>query len=72
MIEIILEISMRFQLFTDDLLSKSRTMPLPEARHRIFGECYSRGFKQVEIASAFNVSQQAVSSGITHYYQTKR
>jgi len=63
---------MYFGLIPVDLIGKSRMMPLPAARHRIFGECYSRGFKQVEIAAAFNVSQQAVSSGITHYYQTKR
>ena len=72
MIEIILEISMRCGLIPFDLLSKSRTMPLPEARHRIFGLCYSSGIKQVEIAAAFNVSQSAVSQAITHYYQTKR
>ena len=69
MIEIILEISMRYQLFTDDLLSKNRTMPLPEARHRIFGLAYSSGYKQVEIAAAFNVAQSSVSRGITNYFQ---
>ena len=72
MIEIILEISMRCGLIPIDLIGKSRKMPLPAARYRIFGLCYSRGIKQIEIAAAFNVAQSSVSRGITNYFKNSK
>jgi len=63
---------MHFGLIPFDLIDKGRTMPLPEARHRIFGECYSHGYKQIEIAAAFNVAQSSVSRGITNYFKNSK
>ena len=72
MTEIILTVSHLFKVPPDDLLSKKRKMPRPEARHRVFGLCYQTGWKQTQIAKHFNLSQSAISQGITHYFQKSR
>lgn len=68
----ILEISKMFQVPPGDIMSKKRKMPLPTARHFVWGIAYARGFTQGQIAEEFKVSQQAVSLGITNFLKLNR
>ena len=70
MTEIILQISRLYQVKPCDLLSKSRKMPLPQARHRLFSLAWANGYRQALIAELFSVSPQAVSAGISNHFQT--
>ena len=72
MIEFIEKIAQSYQVNPADLLSKNRKTPLPAARHHFFGVAYAGGWKQKQIADLFNVSQSAISQGISHYFQTAK
>jgi len=68
--EIILTISQAYQVMPCDVLSKNRTMPLPQIRHRCFSMLYRQGYKQIHLAEVFGVSQSAISRGITTFSQS--
>jgi DNA-binding MarR family transcriptional regulator len=72
MLELILQISLQYQVEPCELLSKNRTMPLPTARHQCFAHLYANGCRQVQIARQFKVTQQAVSQGITNFFQLQK
>jgi hypothetical protein len=70
--DLILEISLQYQVEPCELLSKNRTMPLPTARHQCFAHLYANGCRQAQIAKAFRVSQSAISQGITNFFQLQK
>jgi len=72
MIELILQISLQYQVEPCELLSKNRTMPLPAARHQCFAHLYANGCRQAQIAKTFSVTQSAISRGITHFFQLQK
>lgn len=72
MLEIINRISERNQVPAAEVLSRKRSMPLPQIRHQVFATAYKGGYTQVAIAERFGVTQSAVSKGIINHILTSK